>query len=347
MNRGLALAIAVLLTAAADEASAQVRYIDTHAHVFGFGRDRSDYAAQIAAALATMDKLGIARTIIAAPPQSPGLKWRQDSEELLKAVGTHPDRFAVEAGAGSLNIMILEAVRDGRTSDALRRKFVARAEELAHTPIVAFGEMAADHFSQADWHPYEHAPPDHPLFLELADIAAKYDLPIDLHMEAIEHPAELGAMHGSKKKGSRNPATLTPNIPGLERLLAHNPKTRIIWTHVGWDNTGQRTPELTKRLLAAHPNLYVAIKLAPGAPAHPPFFKRGQGVAPDWRAVIDAFPDRFMVGSDEFYFPANADRRGSPQHPGAVRIILNSLPPDLAQRIGVDNPLKVYPRLGR
>ncbi len=28
-------------------------------------------------------------------------------------------------------------------------------------------------------------PPDHPLFLVLAEVAAKYGIPIDLHMEAV------------------------------------------------------------------------------------------------------------------------------------------------------------------
>jgi hypothetical protein len=42
--------------------------------------------------------------------------------------------------------------------------------------------MTAEHAPSST--PYETAPPDHPLFLLQADIAAQRDVPIDLHMEA-------------------------------------------------------------------------------------------------------------------------------------------------------------------
>ena len=335
--------IGLLLAGLPGAAESQVKYIDTHAHLFGFGKARGDYAGHARTAVAAMDKLGAALTIVAALPVPPGLHWTQDADELFKGTKDFPGRFAVVAGGGSLHPMILEAASAGSTSDSLRRKFIATAEKLAKLPIVAFGEMATDHFSMADWHPYQHAPADHPLYLALADIAAEHDLPIDLHMEAIETPASLNPRYRS----SLNPAKLVPNIPAFERLLAHNRKARIIWTHVGWDNAGQRTPALTRRLLAAHPNLYLAIKLAQGTIApDTPFFVRGSGrIHPAWRAVIDEFPDRFMVGTDEFHIGPASDRRKIPQHAGSARLILNSLPPALARRIGIDNPLTVYPRL--
>ena len=37
--------------------------------------------------------------------------------------------------------------------------------------------MTAEHFSMTEKHPYEIAPPDHPLFLRLADLASRYDHP--------------------------------------------------------------------------------------------------------------------------------------------------------------------------
>jgi len=33
--------------------------------------------------------------------------------------------------------------------------------------------------------PYVHAPPDHPLFLDLVELASARGVPIDLHMEAL------------------------------------------------------------------------------------------------------------------------------------------------------------------
>ena len=60
---------------------------------------------------------------------------------------------------------------------------------------------------------------------------------------------------GQQTRGSNNPDAL--------RLLAHNPKAKILWSHMGWDNTGHRTAALTARLLEKHPNLYMSFKISP------------------------------------------------------------------------------------
>src|ERR1043165_1569267 len=64
-------------------------------------------------------------------------------------------------------------------------------------------------------------------------------------------------------KSPPNPPTLHANIAAFERLLAHNPKAKIIWAHLGADGTGKRTPELCRKLLKAHPNLFMEIKTDP------------------------------------------------------------------------------------
>ena len=99
---------------------------------------------------------------------------------------------------------------------------------------------------------FESTPPDHPLFLVLADIAADNDMPIDLHMEAV--PQDMPTPPRFALRGP-NPSNLKENISALERLLDHNPRPRIIWAHAGWDNTGERTVRLMRSLLAKHPNL--------------------------------------------------------------------------------------------
>jgi hypothetical protein len=103
---------------------------------------------------------------------------------MVTSARAHGDRFAVLGGRGSLNAMIQDAITAGETSEKLRRKFEARAIAIIKDGAVGFGEMAAEHLSFFSEHPYESAPPDHPLFLLLADIAARLGVPIDLHMEA-------------------------------------------------------------------------------------------------------------------------------------------------------------------
>lgn len=340
-----ACALLVLLGAAfpaSPQAPERVFYIDVHAHLHGIvGRNRpDDYEGAAKVALETMDKLGAQRMLLLPPPFGIHQPHVYDVEPLLRVARAHPDRFAVIGGGGSLNPMIQEAVEARATTESLKRRFAETAERLAAQGIVAFGEMTAEHFSLGPGHPYEAAPPDHPLLLLLANIAANHDLPIDLHMEAIERPAPLH----SRYRSPPNPEQLAPNIPALERLLAHNRKARIVWSHVGWDNTGQRTAALTRRLLAAHPNLYVSVKMGPDSlPMNRPL-KRGEGLDPEWKALIEEFSDRFLIGTDQFYVSPWSDKR-FPPHPGTGRALLDALLPDLARKIGLENPLKVFPRL--
>jgi hypothetical protein len=56
---------------------------------------------------------------------------------------------------------------------------------------------------------------------------------------------------------------------------------------------------------------------------------------PAWLAMLEAFPDRFVIGSDQFY-DRELDRID------AVRRIVDAMPDDLARQIGRDNPGKIY-----
>ena len=258
---------------------------------------------------------------------------RYDAEKILPAVKGHADKFAVLGGGGSLNAMIQRSMQSGDVGPELRQKFKQRAEELLHQGVAGFGEMTAEHFPGAT--PYQSAPPDHPLFLLLAEIAAEHGVPIDLHMEAIPEdmppPAPL-----------KSPATLRANIAAFERLLAHNPHAKIIWAHAGWDNTGFRTPALCRRLLAAHPNLYMDVKIDPAKPGkNSPLTNGGSGaIKPEWLKLFEDFPDRFIVGTDQHY----PEPAAGPQRWEAIVVLLNQLPDGLRQKMARENAERLYPR---
>ena len=61
----------------------------------------------------------------------------------------------------------------------------------------------------------------------------------------------------------------------------------------------------------------------------------------DWLALISDFPERFMIGSDEFIgipgLTPNYAQSFEETWP-----VLNQLPSDLATRVGRDNVLRVY-----
>jgi hypothetical protein len=71
-----------------------------------------------------------------------------------------------------------------------------------------------------------------------------------------------------------------------------------------------------------------------GTPATAPFMRDG-GLKPGWLAMLQAFPDRFVVGSDQFYDspPICTERAGK---------FVDILPPDLARVIAYDNVRRSY-----
>jgi len=85
----------------------------------------------------------------------------------------HPGRFLFRGGGGTLNVMIHEAFIEGAITPALEKDFEEEAAKVISAGATGFGEMSAEHLSLGDRHPYQSAPPDHPLFLRLSDIAAQ------------------------------------------------------------------------------------------------------------------------------------------------------------------------------
>jgi predicted TIM-barrel fold metal-dependent hydrolase len=229
--------------------------------------------------------------------------------------------------------MIIESARTGQASPELQKKFKERAEAILAAGAVGFGEMSAEHFPSAT--PYEYAPPDHPLLLLLADIAAQHDAPITIHMEAVPQDMDLPA----PLKSPPNPPRLHANIAAFERLLTHNPRAKIVWAHLGWDNTGYRTPELTRRLLEAHPNLFMEIKLDPvDTGKATPLTNGASGtLKPEWQKLFTDFQDRFVMGTDQHY-----PQSSGPQRWQAAVLLFNQLPVAVRQKIGTENAIRIY-----
>ena len=129
-----------------------------------------------------MDELGIDRSIVMPTPNPPDLPNSLRAADLAMVAAAHPDRLWFMAGGGSLNVEIQRAVA-GEVVDV--DDFRDLALSIVDAGAVGFGEFAGEHIVIGGEEPYVSAPPDHPLFLVLADIAATEGVPIDLHMEAV------------------------------------------------------------------------------------------------------------------------------------------------------------------
>ncbi|MBI2368835.1 MAG: amidohydrolase family protein [Deltaproteobacteria bacterium] len=265
--------------------------------------------------------------------------------------------FAFLGGGESLNVMIQKVVLHQATLEETLPAFVGAATQILRDGAVGFGEMAAEHFSFHEGHPYISASPDRDLFRLLADLAARYDVPIDLHMEALASDiafADLPDCSAADKVHQfANPDVFSENITAFERLLRHNRMARIVWAHAGWDNTGHRTAALTRRLLQDHPNLYIQLRPLPlrsGGRCNPITDVSGNIVG-DWLDLMSSFPDRIVVGLDSFYSKFRPDQTDEEfaqlldRALGAGRRFMASLrqsSPALAHKVGYLNAVRIY-----
>lgn len=323
------------------QAQSRDGWIDVHVHLIADKGAFDDFDEAARAALQIMDSNNIRKMVVMSPPRP---KENFDIESLKDVMTKYAGRIVVMAGGGSLNPMLQEAGHSASVSEEVRRRFEETAEAQLAGGARGFGEIAAHHLSLTPSHGYESVPADHPLLLLLADISARHGVPIDLHFDPVPEDGPTPASLSSP----RNPPMLKANLDGLERLLAHNRKTTIMWAHAGSDPVGFFIPQLAREMLGRHPNLAFSIRPlynSPSALVNP----RG-GVNKEWVAVLRDFPDRFVIGTDSFIVAHNYSGPDAPKsfapkaekQRNAVKILLDSLPEPLARRIAYENAERLY-----
>ncbi|HEX5778760.1 MAG TPA: amidohydrolase family protein [Xanthobacteraceae bacterium] len=312
-----------------------LRWIDMHMHLVPA---RGSFSGAVIEALKLMDRAGIATAVVMPTPQSSSAYTERQYTSLLKR---HRSRFRWFGGGGDLN-GIVHRTDPEKVTEAVRRDFVKRANAILDAGARGFGEMAVLHISFMSGHPFEETQADHPLFLALSDVAAARNVIISMHIDLVPKdgptPAKVVAMG--------NPRRLRGNVEGFERLLAHNRGARIVLEHVGADPVGYATRDLLQRLVEAHPNLYLAIRAAPGTSTEMSnLIVDTKGVLPAWLEFFERYPGRFLFGTDTFAAASGAGA-GAGTSFAARNVnklilhnrILGSLPKHIARQIGVDNP---------
>jgi hypothetical protein len=115
----------------------------------------------------------------------------------------------------------------------------------------------------------------------------------------------------------------------VEILMRHNPRARIIWAHTGFGLPGDRVAAL----LTKYPKLWGELSYRSGI--------TGQGgqLTPEWRALFERFPDRFLLGSDTWV----SERWSSyGEIMGGYRAWLAQLPPPIAAQIAHGNARALF-----
>jgi hypothetical protein len=318
-------------------------WIDVHVHITA--PNAGGLRKMVEKAAADLSRVGVSTGMIMPTPLAPF-----SYEDYVKATRDLPKGLVLMGGSDILDPLIHDNKPEDVTPE-LKQQFVERAERVLDDGAIGFGEMAALHFSLAEGHKFMLAAPDHPLFLALAEVAARRNAVIDLHLDPIVGMKPLAA----GLKSPPNPKTIPDNVAAFERLLAHDRGARIVWAHGGMDPFGGMTAQLVGQLMDRHPNLYMSLRVAPPPLTVSPLglhirnkLMDENGLNSAWLAVLKKHSDRFVLGSDSFFLieggqsPVGAFVAGNETKWLATNLFLSLLPRDLARKIASDNAIRIY-----
>ncbi len=161
-------------------------------------------------------------------------------------------------------------------------------------------------------------PADSPLMRRLLGLAARYRVPLSIHMEA--------------EPGS---------VAELERLLAADREASVIWAHCGFTADAA----LVRRLMEAHPNLLCELSFRDDRYSFfgtlsrrylVPITGSSRQLDPSWKVLLEDRSDRFLVGTD-------AHSEGEYRSVVAFfRAVLAQLSPEAAQRLAHENARRLF-----
>ena len=315
------LLIALLGTACASSGpirSGQFPIVDAHGHI-GASFDSTTI-------LEMMDKNGVSKQIVMAryyPGPAGNFDLPGDDELALKLAETYPGRFYPLVG---MQRPLLTGAHKWIKPDADIESLIRETErKLASGKFFGIGEFIVRHWAYS---PGQHSEQSNPIYSELmrrfSVIAARYDVPMVIHMEG--YP------------------TL---VADFSRLIAENPGTRYIWAH----NCGRSNAPVIRRLLSSFPNLFCDLGgmtntgmgcYGSGWPRKEKFtslIERNGVLFPEMKSLYEEFPDRFMVGTDIAHAPAFYNY---PRRIQRFRELLEQLSPEARAKIAEQNAIRIF-----
>lgn len=233
---------------------------------------------------------------------------RQGSDDdLLRLHANHPDRVVPAVGF--------------QTPGWLRQipRFLEVEAKLKSGRFRWMGELLLRHYGVPELAAAEYdVSPDNALFRRVLDLSARYGAPVTIHHEA--EPADVDL---------------------FRRVLAHNREALVVWAH--W--CGRGTPDVVRAFLKDFPSLFCDLGASDprrryGREKNPLVGDDGR-VTPEWTAVIQEFPDRFLAAIDAVD-PSHYDRYV--EWVRSLRTALRGLHPDLARAVASENAERLLAR---
>jgi predicted TIM-barrel fold metal-dependent hydrolase len=230
---------------------------------------------------------------------------KSDNESVARAAAGQPQRFIAFASISPERASYRSAwdVDDPKLLQALDAL-------LASGRFKGIGEISAVHFPSPGLAETDYDPTGATMSGVLA-LARKYRLPVLMHIE-------------------------WTRMRELSSLLEKFPDVAVIWAHGGY------TPLfIARRMIERHPNLVyeLSARTWPSHPRSPDYtiLRDGRTVWPEWLALIEGNPGRFVVGTDASHRSEESDAMKY----ASVQAFLRQLSPATRERVGRANILSL------
>jgi predicted secreted protein len=308
------------------QAIAKIRYpvVDNHLHFYDFTQQSDGFPALVKA----MDQAGVDRAVVFGMPI---IKMWPEHEPIRPGYYLDSDARAYYFSATDL-LLANELLRQPVEIRERFLPFLGGINPLdqnaaEHLELVlksypqgfwkGIGEVMSRHDDLTAFTYGEPPRADHPALMKVYRLAAERKLPVLIH-------------HNISSASMQNPIYLKE----LENALRENPRTRIIWAHAGISRRVV-VPTLVaelRRVLSAYPNLSVDISWV----VYPDYIGKDSQSLKIWAALLEDFPERFMIGSDKVAHWAG--------YRGEIRKydpLLELLKPETARKVTRENILRI------
>ncbi|MCU1723094.1 amidohydrolase family protein [Pseudomonas sp. 5P_5.1_Bac1] len=322
--------LAGLLIAGAE--AREYHYSDAHLHYVDFFQESEGMPALLEA----MDKARIDQAMISGIPVAK--KWHEDEPKRPRYyAGDDADAYWYSATDIYVAAALLKLSPEQRKRfhpflsgfNPVDKNAVAHIERMLelHPGLwQGIGEVFTRHDDLTALTSGDTPRANNEAMTRIYHLAAEQDMPVLLHSNITS-------------KRERNPLYLAE----IEEPLRNHPHTRFIWAHAGSSLEIHRhqtrmdflLPTL-ERLLETYPNLYIDLSWS----VLQPYLLDEQGT-PDrqWLALVERFPERFMLGSDVV---GRFGSQGEQLH--GFDPFLDALPEAIARKVARDNFLAVLPK---
>lgn len=220
----------------------------------------------------------------------------------------YPVRTLADQNPGYVIPMLSISANKTVLTDTTGAAFARARDEMG---FCGFGELATRLLSNGDMS--DAASISDPRRMQIYKAADAQGTPVNMHVSLAEDDT----------------------LAAFERIVAAHPNVPFVLNHAGL-TVG---PDLLSRLLAAYPNVYAELsgRLTPPTPDRPrpqSALAADGSLKPEWRALFERYPDRFLFGMDVQSVATVLD---IPRRLAVARSAFAVLPLDIEENIAFRN----------